>query len=174
MDVGALCLGVLSFGETSGYGIRRAVGDWFKHFGQASLGAIYPALAKLTARGAVEVVGAADAPLEKRVFRITEVGRAELAAAAGACDGSETTRSSFLSGMFFAHLLEMDDVHRLMNERLAGLRGEQRRLRGLPMDAMTEGQRFTVRYSQALVTAAIQFMEREGRAIVNSIEREKL
>src|SRR3546814_8675329 len=94
MDVGALCLGVLSFGDTSGYGIRRAVEDWFRHFGHASLGAIYPALAKLTARGAVEVIGARDAPLEKRVFRITEVGRSELAAAAAACAGAETPRRS--------------------------------------------------------------------------------
>ena len=173
MDVGTLCLGVLSFGETSGYGIRRAVEDWFRHFGQASLGAIYPALAKLTARGAIEVVGAADAPLEKRVFRITDIGRADLAAAAAASDGTEVVRSRFLAGMFFAHLLQMDDVHRLMNERLAGLRGEQRRLRSLPADTMTEGQRFTIRYSQAVITAAIDFLEHEGRAIVNAIDREK-
>ncbi|MEQ8814952.1 MAG: PadR family transcriptional regulator [Thalassobaculum sp.] len=172
MDVGTLCLGVLSFGDTTGYGIRRAVGDWFKHFGQASLGAIYPALAKLTARGSIEVIGAPDAPLEKRTFRITDRGRDELAQAAAACDGTETVRSPFLSGMFFAHLIAMDDVHRLVDERIAGLRGEQRRLRGLPAEAMTEGQRFTIRYSQAVITAAINFLEREGRAIVTAIERE--
>ena len=174
MDVGTLCLGVLSFGDTSGYGIRKAVEDWFRHFGQASLGAIYPALAKLTAKGAVEVIGAPDAPLEKRVFRITEAGRRRLADAAAACDGSETVRSPFLAGMFFAHLLSMDDVHRLVDERVAGLRGEQRRLRGLPAEAMTEGQRFTIRYSQAVIAAAINFLEHEGRAIVNAIERENL
>lgn len=172
MNVGTLCLGVLSFGDTSGYGIRRAVEDWFQHFGQASLGAIYPALAKLTARGAVEVIGAPDAPLEKRDFRITEIGRAELTAAARDTDGSETIRSPFLAGMFFAHLLEMDDVHRLMDERLAGLRGEQRRLRSLPADTMTEGQRFTIRYSLTVVGAAIEFLEHEGRAIVNAIGRD--
>src|SRR3546814_18824939 len=99
MDVGALCLGVLSFGDTSGYGIRRAVEDWFRHFGHASLGAIYPALAKLTARGAVEVIGARDAPLAKRVFRITEVGRSELAAAAAACAGAEAPRSDRQGGV---------------------------------------------------------------------------
>jgi DNA-binding PadR family transcriptional regulator len=174
MDVGTLCLGVLSFGDTSGYGIRKAVEDWFRHFGQASLGAIYPALAKLTAGGAIEVIGAPDAPLEKRVFRITPAGRQRLAAAAAACDGSETVRSPFLAGMFFAHLLTMDDVHRLVDERIAGLRGEQRRLRGLPAEAMTEGQRFTIRYSQAVIAAAINFLEHEGRAIVTAIERENL
>ena len=38
---------------------------------------------------------------------------------------------------------------------------------------MTEGQRFTIRYSQAVITAAIDFLEHEGRAIVNAIDREK-
>jgi hypothetical protein len=76
--------------------------------------------------------------------------------------------------MFFAHLLSMDDVHRLVDQRVAGLRGEQRRLRGLPAEAMTEGQRFTIRYSQAVIAAAINFLEHEGRAIVNAIERENL
>jgi hypothetical protein len=60
VDVRTLCLGVLSFGDTTGYGIRKAVGDWFGHFAQASLGAIYPALAKAVARGEVEVIGPAD------------------------------------------------------------------------------------------------------------------
>lgn len=169
MDVRTLCLGVLSFGETSGYGIRKAVEDWFGHFAQASLGAIYPALAKATAKGEVEVIGAADAPLEKRMFRLTADGRAALSRAVADADGSETLRSPFLTAMFFAHLLEMDDIHRVVDGRMAGLRAEQRRLRGLPATEMTEGQRFTVRYSLALTAAAIGFLEREGRAMVTAI-----
>lgn len=173
MDVRTLCLGVLSFGETTGYGIRKAVGDWFGHFAQASLGAIYPALAKAVARGEVEVVGPADVALEKRVFRLTAAGRETLADSASDATGEESLRSPFLAAMFFAHLLEMDDVHRLFDERLAGLRGEQRRLRALPSAELTEGQRFTIRYAMAMTTAAIAFMEREGRAMVTAIERER-
>ncbi len=172
MDVRTLCLGVLSFGETSGYGIRRSVQEWFGHFAQASLGAIYPALAKALARGEVEVVGPADVALEKRVYRITDLGRGELATAVGACQGVESVRSPFLTAMFFAHLIEMDDVHRLVDERLANLRGEQRRLRGVPTGDLTEGQRFTLRYALALTAAGISFLEREGRAMVTAIERE--
>ncbi|MEQ8586542.1 MAG: PadR family transcriptional regulator [Thalassobaculaceae bacterium] len=173
MDVRTLCLGVLSFGETTGYGIRKAVGEWFGHFAQASLGAIYPALAKAVARGEVEVVGPADVALEKRVFRLTETGRTALSGSAADTSGEETLRSPFLSAMFFAHLLDMDDVHRLFDERLAGLRREQRRLRNLPSADLTEGQRFTIRYAMATTTAAIAFMEREGRAMVTAIERER-
>lgn len=173
MDVRTLCLGVLSFGESSGYGLRRAIADWFGHFGQASLGAIYPALAKLSAAGAVEVVGDAGAPLDKRVFRITDDGLAALRQSLSGLSGEETVRSPFLAGLFFAHLLEMDDVHRLIDERIAGLRGEQRRLRNLPLAEMSEGQRFTVRYALATTAAAIAFLEREGRAIVTAIERQR-
>ncbi|NQW11620.1 MAG: PadR family transcriptional regulator [Alphaproteobacteria bacterium] len=174
MDVRTVCLGVLSFGDTSGYGIRKAVQDGFSHFAQASLGAIYPALAKAQARGEVEPVGAADAPLEKRMFRLTEIGRVTLAEATAAVDGTETLRSPFLAGMFFAHLLEMDDVHRLVDDRLAGLRREQRRLRGLPTAEMTEGQRFTIRYALATTGASIAFLEQEGRAIVTAMQHQRI
>lgn len=173
MDVRTLCLGVLSFGDTTGYGIRKAVGDWFGHFAQASLGAIYPALAKAVARGEVEVIGPADLALEKRTFRLTDTGREALAGSASVASGDESLRSPFLSAMFFAHLLDMDDVHRVFDERLAGLRREQRRLRSLPSSEMTEGQRFTIRYAMATTSAAIAFMEREGRAMVTAIERER-
>jgi PadR family transcriptional regulator, regulatory protein AphA len=173
VDVRTLCLGVLSFGETSGYGIRKAVADWFGHFAHASLGAIYPALAKAVAKGEIEVVGPGDVSLEKRVFRLTETGRAALVTSVSGAAGEEVLRSPFLTAMFFAHLLEMDDVHRVVDERLAGLRKEQRRLRGLPSAEMTDGQRFTIRYAMAMTSAAIDFMEREGRAMVTAIAREK-
>lgn len=173
MDVRTLCLGVLSFGDTTGYGIRKAVEDWFGHFAHASIGAIYPALAKAVARGDVAVIAGSDLALEKRVYRITDTGRAALAETVSAATGEEILRSPFMSAMFFAHLLEMDDVHRVVDERLAGLRQEQRRLRGLPNADLTEGQRFTVRYSLAMNSAAIAFLEREGRAMLTSIERER-
>lgn len=173
MDVRSLCLGVLSAGPTSGYGIRKTIAEWFGHFAHASLGAIYPALGKLVAAGAVEIVGAPGASLEKRVFRITDVGREEFRQAVGACSGIDTVRSPFLAGLFFSHELPMDDIHRLVEERLAGLRGEQRRLRSIPSADLTEGQRFTIRYSLAQIGAAIGFLEHEGRAIVTAIERER-
>jgi len=169
-----LCLGVLSFGETTGYGIRKAVQEWFGHFAHASLGAIYPALAKAAAKGEIEVVGAADVALEKRVFRLTDSGRTSLFESVSKASGDEVLRSPFMTAMFFAHLLDMDDVHRVVDERLAGLRGEQRRLRGLPTGELSEGQRFTVRYALAMTGAAITFLEREGRAMVTAIERERI
>lgn len=173
MDVRTLCLGVLSFGESSGYGLRKSIKEWFGHFGQASLGAIYPALAKLIASGEIEAIENINASLEKRVFRITDTGRAKLRDQVSALSGHESVRSPFLAGLFFAHLMEMDEIHRLVDERVAELRGEQRRLRALPMAEMSEGQRFTIRYALATTAAGITFMEREGRAIVNAIEREQ-
>lgn len=173
MDVKTLCLGVLSLGPTSGYGIRRAIQEQFSHFAQASLGAIYPAIAKLTASGEIEAIGAADAPLEKREFRITEKGLETLRDRVSSFSGEEFMRSPFQAALIFAHLLDMDDVHRLVDERIAGLRGEQRRLRNLPTNSMTEGQRFTTRYALATTTAAIAFLESEGRAIITAIQREQ-
>ena len=41
------------------------------------------------------------------------------------------------------------------------------------MADLTEGQRFTIRYALATTAAGIAFMEREGRAIINGIARER-
>jgi hypothetical protein len=38
---------------------------------------------------------------------------------------------------------------------------------------MTEGQRFTVRYTLSKTTAAIDFLQGEGRAMIMSIQRER-
>ena len=49
MNVRTLCLGVLSFGDATGYEIKKMAEDGlFSHFIEASFGSIYPALTKMT------------------------------------------------------------------------------------------------------------------------------
>jgi hypothetical protein len=66
MNVKTLCLGILSFGEASGYEIKKKVEEGlFSHFIDASYGSIYPALTQMLAeesghrqgRGAVGPAG---------------------------------------------------------------------------------------------------------------------
>ena len=47
MNVRTLCLGVLQFGEATGYEIKKIVEEgMFNHFIEASYGSIYPALTR--------------------------------------------------------------------------------------------------------------------------------
>ena len=52
MNVRTLCLGVLSFGEATGYEIKKEIEEGpFSHFIEASFGSIYPALTQLLGEG---------------------------------------------------------------------------------------------------------------------------
>jgi DNA-binding PadR family transcriptional regulator len=174
MDARTLCLGVLSLGEATGYEIKRTLEQVFGHFYNASFGSIYPALARLTEDGEVISLDAATERFpDRRRYRLTESGRAQLRAALAAAKGHEVVRSEFLVALFFAELLPINDLHRLVDERLAESRQIVSSLSSYGRTRMSDGQRFTIRYGLAVARAAIDFLEGEGRAIAQAIARER-
>ena len=76
--------------------------------------------------------------------------------------------------MHFADHLSLLEIEHLVDQKLTDAREQRRRLLALPISSMTEGQRFTVRYSLAKSAAVINFLQGEGRAMVTSIQRERL
>ena len=80
MSVRSLCLAILSFGDATGYEIRKESTDGrFSYFDDASFGSIYPALARLESEGLVTVREEPQAGKPARkVYSITEAGHAEL------------------------------------------------------------------------------------------------
>ena len=47
MDLGTLCLGILSQGDTTGYALEKQLEQGYGHNYAAGFGSIYPALARL-------------------------------------------------------------------------------------------------------------------------------
>ena len=170
-DIKTICLGALSFGDATGYEIRKTINTDYAHFAGASIGGLYPALGGLLAKKLVESRDNAAKSVDRKVYAITDAGRAAFVEQLKATDGVEVLRSDFLASMYFARHLDVEDLRALAARRLADLHGEVRALRQLPSVGMTEGERFTVRYALAIRQAAISFLEGEGRAIVNAEER---
>ncbi|EKE78400.1 PadR family transcriptional regulator [Oceanibaculum indicum] len=174
IDIRCLCLGVLSLGDATGYEIRKRLKDSFGPYQGMSYGALYPALAKLLAAGEVESLdGDRVSALDKRTYRLTEKGRESLHSSLIRAKGQEQTRSEFLAAMFFADMLDRDTLDRLVDERLAELRGVLAHFQTYRGSPPTEGQRFVGRFGQVMARAAIDFLQGEGRAIVNAIERDR-
>lgn len=171
MDLRTLCLGILTDGSATGYEIRKTINTRFAHFAGASVGALYPALNSLLAGKFVSVISEKGGPLDKRVFEITESGRNAFVERLTKARGVETVRSEFLAAMNFAQHLPMEHLRLLVDGRAAELRSESLALRAIPMTRMTEGERFAIRYALAIRRAAIEFIEHEGRAILNAEER---
>jgi PadR family transcriptional regulator, regulatory protein AphA len=71
-------LGVLSYGPSTGYEIRKLLSDTTSHFWKESYGQIYPTLEELRTEGLIEMVEHETTGRETRRFAILPEGEAEL------------------------------------------------------------------------------------------------
>ena len=71
-------LGVLSYGPSTGYEIRKLLSETTSHFWKESYGQIYPTLEELRNEGLIEVVEHDTRGRETRRFTILPAGEAEL------------------------------------------------------------------------------------------------
>ena len=71
-------LGVLAYGPSTGYEIRKLLSETTAHFWRESYGQIYPTLEELHEEGLIEIVEHQTTGRESRRFAIREAGAAEL------------------------------------------------------------------------------------------------
>lgn len=71
-------LGLLTFGPRSGYGLKKEIERSVGYFWQESYGQLYPTLGKLERAGLIELDAVDGAGRGKKVYRITDEGRAAL------------------------------------------------------------------------------------------------
>ena len=98
MSVRSLCLAILSFGDATGYEIRKESTEGrFSYFDDASFGSIYPALARLESEGLVTVREEPQTGKPARkVYSITETGRTEFVNSLCEPQARDTFKSPFL------------------------------------------------------------------------------
>lgn len=117
MDAQTLCLGALCLGDASGYEIRKLYEDGpLSHLYAPSFGAIYPALAKLLERhyATVETQSQESRP-DKKVYRITETGRAAFKAAIAAPKQPDMFRSEHLYALYFSPMLSRAEIAEVLH-----------------------------------------------------------
>jgi DNA-binding PadR family transcriptional regulator len=169
MKLDIFCLGILLERNYSGYEIHKVINTALAHLRQASFGALYPALNRLQAKEFISSEAVStdllNNGLGKRIFSITDKGRAHFKVEIKKITAAEVVNSDFLSALHFSNSLTPNEVSTLVDERLADLQIEQRRLLKLPNSDITEGQRFAIRYTLSQISAAIAFLKGEGKAI---------
>jgi DNA-binding PadR family transcriptional regulator len=113
-------LGLLSLGPRSGYDIKAAVDRSTRFFWAASYGQIYPELRRLEQEGLIEGEDAPNGRRSRRVYRLTDAGRAELD---DWLHGRETTielRDESLLRLIFADALPREHALGLLEARMRG------------------------------------------------------
>jgi len=171
MDVKTVCLGMLTYGDASGYDIKKTFESSFGHFFAAGYGSIYPALAALADQG---MVSCKEVPQEgkpdRKVYSITDQGRAELASALVDTNPSHKVRSEFLAMMFFAQLLDRDHITQVLDNRLRECDRLLESIRAFEEQAggcerMPSGARFVAGFGKAMANACRGYIE-ENRSVL--------
>jgi len=136
LDAKTLCLGALEAGYNTGYDIRKAFEDGpFQHFQNLSYGSIYPALNALLADGLISCVERrGDGGRDKKIYAITETGRAALTAALMGPLADDHLRSDSMFALAFLHLMTPRQTLRVLDDYAAA----QRRL-GEDLSRLLEG-----------------------------------
>ncbi len=161
MNVKTLCLSILYEGEATGYEIRRlCVEGECSYFIEASFGSIYPALAKLEDEGLVTSRAEQQAGKPaKKVYSITDAGRAAFADQLAQPLGEDMFRSPFLLFARYAHLLPRELVEQRANEFLQKHIDAHRKLDEAFADRQgTAGDTWVINYGRAMMEVAERHM----------------
>jgi DNA-binding PadR family transcriptional regulator len=172
MDVKTLCLAVLSKREASGYEIKKAFEEGpFAHFQTASFGAIYPALARLTAEAMVTVTARAqDGKPDKKVYRLSPRGRDALHAALEIEPGPDQVRSDLLFLLFFAEHVPPARIAALIDTRIAHYRAMITRMDAADVDPAHDiGRGFVRGFGRAVYQAAADYLDAHRDTLVTTV-----
>ena len=166
MNIKTLCLGILSFGDASGYEIKKQLEGPFRHFYDASFGSIYPALGKLTSENMVDCTELAQQGRpDKKVYSITTNGRLDLVQQLLERPSQDRMRSDFLVIMLFAELLPAAHIDELVGQRIEDYRNSLDELCCQGKDD-TASAAFVHGFGCAVYGAALRYLEENRHRIV--------
>lgn len=174
MDIRTLCLGILSLGDATGYEIKKMVTEGsFRFFSEASYGSIYPALNKLSDEGLISWTAEAQSNRpDKKVYQLTNAGRAALEETLKAAPKPDKNRSEFLAALLFAEAVAPERIPELLAERIAHHHEQLNALEGLRDLETSTASKFVLDYGIAIQKAAIAFLEENGSQLSNASHTE--
>lgn len=162
MNVRTLCLGVLSTAEATGYEIKKEIEEGvFSHFIDASFGAIYPALTQLAAEGLVTVRAEEQSGKPgKKVYAITDKGRAALGRALSVLPGQDKYRSEFLFQMLLQQYITPEVMRAAIDKQIGDIEDDLARIRDCKCaEHPHAGARFVADYGEAVLKAALAVLK---------------
>jgi len=169
MNVRTLCLSILYEGEATGYEIRRkSVEGECSYFVEASYGSIYPALAKLEDEGLVSSrVEPQEGKPARKVYSITDAGRAAFVQALHEPLGEDVFRSPFLLFARFAHLLPRELVEERCEEHRARLAESVHHIKQVARDEpCTPADKWVIDYGVEVMELAERYMRTHMHELV--------
>ena len=160
MNVRALCLAILNFGDATGYEIRKksAEGE-YSYFVDASYGSIYPALAKLEDEGLVTCREEAQSGKPSRkIYSITDVGRDEFHTALKSPPQKDSFKSEFLLIAICAPMMQRADLTAAIEVRITQLEDELAIIAGVGNEFDNPAGSWTSKYGEICMSASLNYL----------------
>jgi DNA-binding PadR family transcriptional regulator len=162
-------LGMLTFGESSGYDLAKAIDGSIGFFWAPAKSQLYAELRRLVELGwATErEVEQTDRP-DKRLYRVTPEGERVLRDWLDSDPpGIEQIKSPFLLRLFFSDLSGPETTRRLVREHRRQLEGLLAVFRDIERELADAGDErdLTLTYGLAFVRSAIRWCDRTGREL---------
>lgn len=174
MHVRTLCLGILAFGDATGYEIKKMSEEGrFSHFIDASYGSIYPSLTRLTEDGLVDCREEQQSGKpDRKVYSITDKGLAAFAAELGEEPADDKFKSEFLFLMMCAEFLTSERIGEALDGYEARLRAKLDILKEAKASCDHPGSQYCIGYGLAIYQAALDYV-RESRKSALALARSK-
>ncbi|MTI43513.1 transcriptional regulator, PadR family [Roseibium hamelinense] len=168
MSVRSLCLAILTFGDATGYEIRKESTEGrFSYFDDASFGSIYPALARLEADGMVTVREEQQPGKPgRKVYSITEAGRDEFLASLCEPQAPDTFKSPFLLIAMYAEELGPAVIRRALNRRKEQVLSELKQMQDCNEDSPHSGSRWIRNYGIACMNFTLAYLDETGEDLI--------
>lgn len=160
MDVKDLCLGALTYGDATGYDIKKFFESTFSHCFLAGYGSIYPALAELTDE---KLVTARTVPGQggpsRKVYHLTEAGRKTFLTRLKGTAPQHKVKSEFLVLMHFAHLLPSSRLDAVLDQQLHEIEHKLELIHAYEEGSpASSGARFVCGFGKAVMGAARDYI----------------
>ncbi|NRA88043.1 MAG: helix-turn-helix transcriptional regulator [Rhizobiales bacterium] len=161
MNVRTLCLAILYFGEVTGYEIKKLAEDGkFSYFIEASFGAIYPALTRMSKEGLVtwRSVEQEGKP-SRKVYSITPDGRKEFISSLYTAPKPDRFKSEFLLMMLCSSALDVEYVTKLIDSRVCELEVEMNMMEKELIDSSNPSEAFVINYGIHMQKASLEYLQ---------------
>ncbi len=167
MNVRTLCLAILHFNEVTGYEIKKLAEDGkFSYFIEASFGAIYPALTRMSNEGLVTWRSEEqDGKPSRKVYSITPLGRSEFIKSLYDEPKADKFKSEFLLMMLCSNTLDAKYVTKLIDKKIGVLEAEVEIMHDSFFKNPSQAEEFVVNYGLHMKKASLDYL-RSHRHII--------
>lgn len=160
MNIQTLILGILNFGDASGYEIKKqSIEGAFRYFVDISYGSIYPTLSKLEADKLVSCRAETQSGKpDKKVYSRTDAGRTEFVRMLHQPPAFDKFKSEFLLLAMCAELTSRKTIQRAIDERIAEMEEMLAHIQDLRSECDHPATQWITNYGLHIKSADLEFL----------------